>query len=739
MTGRILIQAQGNAQSRYVAVSCDVQNFIREIAGHEILTFGYNEGVDILIGPEDDFSKVVRSLPDGWTPDFCLLWQAEWNLLPRGIESAPFPVAAYISDWDYDIPLTRTIIETADLVVIEGDFDEEAVLAMGAGKVLNHYALGVMEEYLDPSPRGMADREFDVSYTVTIENRWYADKARFILDLCLLPDKYKVLVRKPAGSYSEYISMLRNSKLVISHVRRGLMSVRTLEAGAQGTVCLNTGTEVEKHFVAGKEYIPVTHDNFLEQTENFLKDIDVLQKMSDKVRNKAKGHYTSGRRFSALAEGIGEMTGEKGVGHRKFGLLPESERHIRRGEVFYYTFFRSVAAGYRFKNIEQRKFLALAVEEFEKAVAMERSAGAVTKLAVAVSSFNFLFKDGKAAGKEWDRTISMLKEVISSHPEYAMAHYNLGLLHFRLGNLDEAARVLRTALKVFEDKDKILDPWCLQTYDFDLFNSLLQRPLNENLLLLFTEREKALDKIRDLYRSATLYYIFKIARKQGDVYMALEALLEARTLNPGCALIAKEAAELSAMLGHEKEGLDLYKNAVEISPLDIDLRNEYIKVLYLYGKDRDVVEEIRKVLSIIKRVAMLSDKSVEVNDMISKFTRFDASSPYSHDAGKEDLLGKWLNSLYDCLRKNPLNSSLVLRIVTMWSESGREEMAYEILGEYIMNCRGGNRFDGVDLSLVENAYDRLQKASIMKNKGTEASLARLHGLVCDMRAALTAN
>lgn len=731
---RILIQAQGNAPSRYVAVSCDIQNFIRNIKDCEVLTFGYNEGVDILIKPEDPFQKVVQSLPQGWTPDFCLLWQAEWNLLSAGIESAPFPIAAYISDWDYDIPLTRTIVETADITIVEGDFDEKALLAMGANKVLNYYVLGVMEDFIDPSPRKIRDREYDLSYTVMIDNKWYADKSRFILDLCSLPDKYNILIRKPTGSYREYISLLRSSKLVLSHVRRGLMSIRTLEAGAQGTVCLNTGAEVNKHFASEAEYIPVSHDNFISQIEKYLNNEKKLQAMSEKVRAGIVEKYESGKRFKELAGFVKEKL-EGLQTQRRFNRLTKSEQCIRRGEIYYYTFFRSVASGYRFKNMERQKFPALAVEEFRKAIAIERSPRGVTDSAVAEASFNFLFNREKITGSTWDRVITMLKEVISSHPKYIMAFYNLGLLYFRLGRRNEALRVFYDTLQLLQDENSDLDPWCLQTYDLDLFNSILQKPLNENLLLSFTEEERALRNIKGLYQSAIFYYIFIIGREHGDIYKALEAVLEASALNPECGLIARKASETLALLGNEEESLVMYRKSVEIMPLDIDLRKEYIKTLYVYGKDRKAVEEIRKIMMLIKRVSMLSEKSVSVNEMISKFTRFNPSSPYSHDTCKEYLLYQWLDFLYDCLRRVPQNSALVLRIVDIWNKLEREEKVFEILEQYISNCKMANQFDNTALSLIDNVYDYLREASVMKNRKAEERLGRLKGLISNVRAA----
>lgn len=94
---RVLLLGLGNAPPRFHFASIHCENYLeRNTEGHEIITFGYNEGVDIQINTDDGFEKVVQNLPHGWIPDCCILWEVDWNLLPKGIENAlslqlPYP------------------------------------------------------------------------------------------------------------------------------------------------------------------------------------------------------------------------------------------------------------------------------------------------------------------------------------------------------------------------------------------------------------------------------------------------------------------------------------------------------------------------------------------------------------------------------------------------------------------------------------------------------------------------
>ena len=68
---------------------------------------------------------------------------------------------------------------------------------------------------------------------------------------------------------------------------------------------------------------------------------------------------------------------------RRFGLLPEDEKHIRRGEIYYYSTFGSFTK-------KSSNYLQLSIDEFKKAYEIKPTARALSNLGVATASLGFL-------------------------------------------------------------------------------------------------------------------------------------------------------------------------------------------------------------------------------------------------------------------------------------------------------------------------------------------------------------
>jgi tetratricopeptide (TPR) repeat protein len=699
---KILLFGLGNSPIRSEFGSLLCENYLKQhIPGHEIMTFGYNEGVNIRIDIGDGFEEVIKRLPENWIPDFCLLWEIEWSLLPKGMESVPFPIVALISDWDYDISLLKRWIECVDLIITTSEFEKNAFQIIGGQKVLTFYYIGIMKEFFNKSPKKIGERKYDIFYTYItagLNDILYPNRCKWILRLCSLADKYNILIESALG-YKDYLSLLRDSKLAFSHHRFESMSPRALEAGAQGCIVVEVGSETSKYFLSDKEFISLNEKDFQEMIEQHLKDINTLQKMSDRFYTKITQNFESRSRFLQLLELINKELDHK-MHLRKTASISEDERFIRRGEYYYYSFFRFLDFKHyrspgksripgKSKSIfmdKESKLLLLSIEEFKKAINIKPTPRAIVNFVVAQASFDFLFNSNKME-KSCEDGISLLNDIISSYPSYVMAHYNLGLLQMRIGNNEEALRIFHTALKLFKDKKSFVDPWCLQNRDFELFNKILRPYLNRNLLLLCKgEEDEAMRNIRKLHQAMLLYLASKIEEKNGHIYKVLDILLEAYSLHSECALIAKDAAKTLAILGHKEKSLEMYRKAIDLLPINIDLRIEYINLLYYHQMDSKVIEEIDEILKIIKRVRKLNGKAKEVEALMERFRRF-TKSPYSYDRSKEKLLHDWIVLLCNYLKKDSTNLKLVLRIVELLNESGRMNEALEVLERFILNIK----------------------------------------------------
>ena len=674
----------------------------------DIITFGYNDGVGIRINPEDDFKKVVDRLPDGWVPDCCILQAIDNNLLPRGIEGAPFPVVVIPlpGDWDLDLPYTKAIVEAADVVVGAGYFDEENYPVLGASNVEIFYIGSVMGKDFDPQPKIIRDRTVDIFYTASwLNNLSRPERSQWAAKLALLSQKHNVLIETWTRSYEEYLSLLRNSKLAFSHVRQEVFSNRVFEAASQGTVPVVTGRDARRYFEDGSEIISVTDDDFFEKVEYYLKNDALLQEMSDRVYKKGKRDFESKSRNLKLLEIIErKYKGKKTV--RGVDSLCLTERHIRTGEIYFYAYCRGAVEGfgYWFADKNTSAFLGSSVEEFTKAVNTNPSPRAKTNLAVAESALMFEQNNNGVNDKDIRKIVSLLRDVTSNAPEYVMAYFNLGILYFRLNRHGDALNAFTEATRLLEDDTAEFDPWCLQNRDYGLYKLLLKKPLNGNLPRLMRKETSALNNLKDLIQFATWYFISQIHEERGDLYTCLDSLRKAYNLYPVHPLIVKKIAQLSGILGYREECLEMYGKAAEIMPLDMDLRMERISYLYLDGNDTEMLNEISELKEMITGIKTLSDKICDLKTFMNSLGRY-IDRGFWFDPCKEAMLHNMAHVLYSCLGKNPEDIRLVIRIAEIWHDFGRFDKILELVENYLNHIK---KPDNDTVSLLAGIYKYLE-------------------------------
>lgn len=725
---KILVLGLGDVPPRYHFASTHCENYIeRYMDGHEIITFGYNKGVDIQIKPEDDFAVVTEKLPHGWAPDCCILWEVDWNLLPRGIENAPFPAVAIPFDWDYDIPLAKACIELTDFTIASGATEQNALRALTAeGKIEKCYPGGIMQKYFAQSPKKIKDRKIDIFYTMGESHLEHLDRVKWVIRLTHLSDTYRIKIGAHQSNYDDYIEALRDSKLVFSHQRFGSMSGRILDAGAQGTVTIETGVEAENHLIPNEDFVPVNEENFNEQITKYLTNEPLLQKLSDNVYLKVTREFESRIRFIKLLEFLQDLFKSRKL-RKKTNVTGSAKRHLQRGEIYYYSFFRT--HNY-FIAKSGSKLLDLSIEEFKKAVSVDPSPNAMISLAVALMAYGFSNHRKEDLQDVLQGVTTILEQVIASHPQDAMAYFNLGLLNTRIANYGKALDFFTVALKLLNDTECRIDPWCLHNRDLEVFNQLVRKHLNENLLLLCSgKKDIALGKIRNLYKAVILYLIATIEEEHGRVDKVLEALLEAQKLFPASGAITVNAAKKLFQLGYYEESIKMYEKATSVLPMHIDARMEYLMLLYACRMDSKADTEVEKVVNIIKSVEIWSksktDAFVKLKD--------DCAKPYnSYNICKEKLLNSSVKLLYGYLQKNPNNATIIMRIAEIWAELGRLDKALEILENYMSNDTGLMKDDKVR-SQMKDIYERYQLAGEQQNKALLLKLANLKKFLCPVQ------
>lgn len=729
---KVLLLGVGNADARLNAFSIFFENLLDQLPKDcEVLTFGYNEGVNIRIKPEDPFEKVMASLPAGWHPDCCILQLIDWNLLPRGIEKAPCLVFNLLTpgDWDLDVLYSKAIVESSDVTVGAGHFDEENLPFIGADKLESFYmGLAIIENFVAREPKRIKDRKYDIFFTAT----WFDDlsapqRSKCLTKLTELCDKYKLMIA-PKGNYSDYISLLRESRIAFSTARDDVFSNRVIEAAAQGTISIATGRDIKRFFEDGKEFISVDENNIIERVVSFLDNKDILQEMSERVYTKVVKKFEAKNRFFEFLKIVQKNVNNKVLGIRRTNSLSEYDKCIRDGEVYYYAYFRTVAGLHFFKDRETSKYLQLIIDSFSRAITLKPTPRAKTNLAVALSSFLFLKHKKDIAEEEIHDITLLLKEVISDNPRYVMAYFNLGLLFYRLDDYENALDAFNKVTELLEDGTGKLDPWCLHNRDYGLFNLILRLPLNKNLLLLLKKEPNSENNIHNLYRFAALFFISLIHEERKDLYTSLETLRKAYNLFPSHGVIVKKMAHLLDMLGYREECLEMYEKATEMMPMDIELRLKKIKYLYLCEGDNDMVSEINNLKKTITIVKPLNTKATELKAMINSMGRFNGKGNY-HDNLKELLLNSIVENLYLSLKRYPQDSKLVSRIVTIWQELGRLDKIFELLEDYIHYNKYIFKSDDNTLLLFGDIYKCLESALEARQKFFDEKTARIRNII----------
>ncbi len=735
---KVLLLGYGKAPVRYKYMSNYCENFLDGVSGgHEVLTFGYSEGVDILIEPADPFSTVVDKLPEGWTPDFCLLREVEWNLLPFGIEDAPFPVVTLTFDWDYDIPPARTFVEMSDLIISVSEREKELLRAVGARNIEIFHPIGIMREFAAPSPRKMRDRKYDILYTTFVDDLGHPDRSRFIMKLCTLSDRYSVHIPDQVRDYDAYLDLLRDSRLVLSHHRFGSMSGRIFEASVQGTVVLETGKEVAKYFTPHEEYIPVTEDDILDQVAWYIENRDHLQGMSDRVYAKVIDRFEARKRFTALLDFVGEIIARRTGGFvRPFKGFSKAVQCGKRGEVYYYQYFKGVS-GEGFLNINKSAVLELGVDQLRKALECERSPMALVNLATAKACFAFLY-NSKGSSEEIAReVVPLLEQSIAEYPSYVMAHFQLGLLYWRMAELEKALDTFRQTLKLMDSQDAVFDPWCLYNVDFRLFNQLLRRSINVNLLAILSDGERgdAPYRHKNCYKAAILYLMSVIQVDRGQVHDALANLFAAHKLDPHSGPIASLSARIASLLGYAEEGLSMFETAVRLMPFDIHLRMEYCRVLYYYNMDLQVHDQLTQTRRILKTVKHLEHFLPLFREIGFSLSRYKDGPLSFHDFCAERLLLEWIDTLNLHLNKSQLDFRIVFRLVVLLDEIGRTQKAFDMAESFVGKCMAAwaGAPDPESVSKVKLLYGHLESMCGRKGGIRDEKLKRLKNKIDGIR------
>lgn len=678
---RVLLLAKGNVPTRFNLVAVNCENYaVPQIGPHEVRTFGYNHGVDYPISPVGDFAEVLAQLPADWQPDVCILWEIDWNLVPRGIENAPFPVVAIIWDWDYDMACARSIVEIADFSLVLAKFEHDAVAALGANRVSRHYYIGVMREYFAERPKPIAGRPIDVLYTTAINDAERYQRSLLVEQLSTLADHYNVRVEALRPDYRDYCRLLASAKLALTHHRHGSMSGRLLEAAAQGTVALETGVEVAEHFSEGKEYLAVSIDDIAQQVASFLAEPQRLEAISQAAYEKVTAQFEARQRWLQMLDHIAALL--PATRPRSYLALAPAEQARRRGELYYYAFFRSPG-----NIIDGRaRMLEQAVLEFERACQCEPSARAHDCLAVARAAHGLIVDSERFIAERGQSAIASLAAALAIDASYLPAIYHAGVIQLRCNDLDNAFASFSQVYQLLQNPALSIDPWTLYfnkaTGAWSGEDVLLQQAINRALLLEGQgDKQSAAAVLHAGYLAMTLDYLSMICQERADLISASQLAALAATTAPESGRLLARAADLARLLGDRQTARAFHQQALQRLPLEIEEHKRYLAAQLVDGLPID--RELRHLRRLYQTVGPLRQQLAETINELEIYRALTSGAQALRYPLLDELQGQQnLERLYQALNAAPGSVALVEAVINGWLAIEQPDQALAVLERY---------------------------------------------------------
>ncbi len=254
----------------------------------DTLTFGAWEGSDLRTGLNPVLNDILAVLPEGWTPDLFVLWRPEYGTIPRGLEDAPFPTSAWISDWYLAFSDCLEAAWRVDTLVT-GTRGERIYRAAGFDHVIALPMLGY-----DPRLDGQfglphAERDIDVYCGSNPNWKVHAERARVHERMRQLPDSVN-LIEGGFVDREEFNRRMGRARIFVNQTVIGEINMKVYEATASGT-CLfveDTNLDIRDYLTDGESVVLFNRDNINGKLLYYLEHEDERARIADAGRERMK-------------------------------------------------------------------------------------------------------------------------------------------------------------------------------------------------------------------------------------------------------------------------------------------------------------------------------------------------------------------------------------------------------------------------------------------------------------------
>ncbi len=286
---------------------------------HEIRSVGNYADADYRYDPiSESATQVLDRIRRDWDPELLLCWMPEVHPPPLGIEQAPIPTVALVSDWNVFHAILKVNLARYDVALC----DRPGTVAL-ASDLVSPVHLFPLYSQITPIHR-IYDRpkDLDVVFVGNLNHASHPLRAKYLERLAKLSDRYRIVIATDVQGEA-YARLLSRARIVFNHSIRGEVNLRVFETMACGSVAFleESNLEVRDWFDVERELVLYNSGNFESQVEYVLAHPEEAESIA------ARGHetvqaYAGERRFTELIDRAAALPS----GGRPFRSLPAEER-----------------------------------------------------------------------------------------------------------------------------------------------------------------------------------------------------------------------------------------------------------------------------------------------------------------------------------------------------------------------------------------------------------------------------
>jgi len=526
--------------------------------------------------PLERFPELLASIPEKEKIDWMLFLNPEYNLIPKGIEEAPFPVVAVTGDWSLNL----------EAVLQAAPFFSSIIVDYPGSLIFKKFGV----EHLTYSPLYGYDPEvhrklpnlgkvYDISMSANLNEAIYNERMVYLKRLAMMGGKYRI--RFSSGlTKPEYVQLINESKIAFNRSVRGEMNLRAYETLACGSLLF-----IEDENEEAKLYLKDRVDCVFYNEENLESLVDYYLSHDEEREAIAARGFSIGQRFTYENQYRGIL--EKARPLRKPPEAASWSAEDKASRLIFHAFHSGQPT--RFDYIAE---LLPALHE-EPAASFLRGFHALER--------------SLTQSEQATEAVSWLEKSVRTAPDWASAHFNLGEAYHRSGNPAAGDKSLDMALKLACDAETSRP-----------FSSLLFPVSNDRWRL---DKEAALRKgtlrLSEMIQFRCLDAQGYFWAAQGNADKAIECYRKAGMFGWNLGSLYERIGRMAKEMTHLSDAARWYEMALKERPFLLSVWKE-LPPLYLELKAFDRLQRFSdETLKVVDAFPHLSELREEFESWLS--------------------------------------------------------------------------------------------------------------------------